>query len=276
MPKAIRANIGTVQQIERIEARCRAGHNALYPPDSRERRHLETIVLGGASVELSGTPKRERIGRVYGFGVFKPATEASLDAILQTLSTAQASQIRFRVPPTGQRAEITEWLTERGLRRSTFVVHWIAATVPVRPVETGYVLRRAGPSEVTRFGELIALHYHLKEPGSAAFHARLEEIPGMACFMAFDGDTAIGTGATYYDGAGCILEYGTTLGPYRKQGLQKAMIGYRLNIAAAAGCEWACASTIGADRSSRNLVRQGFVKAYDAPIFVQQLTASST
>lgn len=275
MPQVQSPDIALVQQIERIETHCRAGHNGLRSPLSTGALHLETIAIGGASVELSGTPA-ERIGRVYGFGIYELATEAALDAILQTLSGAQVSQIRFRVPPTRQRAEITEWLTKRGLRRSTFVVHWIAATMPVRSVETDYNVRPAGPGEGERFGELIALHYHLKEPGSAAFHARLEEMPGMACFMAFDGDRAIGTGATYYAEGGCILEYGTTLGPYRKQGLQKAMIGYRLNAAAAAGCEWACASTIGADRSSRNLVRQGFAKAYDVPIYVQQPAAPSS
>ncbi len=267
MPKDKAANIEILRQIERIEARCRAGHHALHRPNSEEGRQLQTLSVAGASIEVSGAAPNDRIGRVYGFGIFEQATEAGLDAILETLASTQASHIRFRVPPTEQRAAITEWLLRRGMRRFTFVVHWIASTEPARPMETPYEIRPLCPDDSEKFGQLITLHYHLKAPGSAEFHARLEEMPGMKCFLAFDGDRAIGTGATYSEGTGCIVEYGTTLGPYRRQGLQRAMIGYRLNAAAKAGCHWACASTIGSDRSSRNLARQGFEKAFDAPVF---------
>lgn len=264
------ANIETVQKIEHIEALCRARHNQLHHGHSAEGQRVRTLTITGASVEISGAPPDESIGRVYGFGIHEPATETGLDAVLGALAGAGASQIRFRVPPTDQRAEITEWLLQRGLRRSTFVVHWVAPTTPERTLDTSYEIRPLRPGESVRFGELIVLHYRLKAPGSAAFHARLQEIPNRDSFMAFDGETAIGTGATFREGSGCIVEYGTTLAPYRKQGLQRAMIGYRLNAAAAAGCQWACASTIGADRSSRNLVRQGFEKAYDAPVFTRR------
>ena len=267
-------DIEVVRRIELIEARCRAGHNALHPPESEQGRQLQTLAAAGATIEISGLRADMRIGRVYGFGMFEPATEAALDSILEILTVARISAIRFRAPPTEQRAEITEWLKQRGMKRSALVVHWFTATAPVRAVDTAHEIRRLRDDERERFGQLIALHYHLKPPDSAAFHARLEEIPGMICYMAFDGEKAVGTGALYLDGEGCIVEYGTTLGPYRKQGLQRATIGYRLNAAAAAGCRWACASTIGSDRSSRNLVRQGFEKAYDAPVFTRTSESS--
>jgi len=267
--KAGIADIETIRGIERIEELCRAGHDALHRPGSQAARLQYRVSIAGASIEVSGGPPDHRIGRVYSFGIFEPATEKALDKILDALETAKSTQIRFRVPQTDQRAEITNWLLARGLRRSSSMVHWVAQTLPMRPTDTPYEIRRVRNGEMEEFGRLIALHYHLKPADSAEFHSRLEEMPGMACYMAFDGETAIATGANFTAGSGCIVEYGTTLGPYRRQGLQAAMIGYRLNQAAASGCEWACASTMGADRSSRNLVRQGFEKAYDTPVYTR-------
>jgi hypothetical protein len=267
MPKNNIVDIERMREIESIDSDCRKAHDALLTPEAIHRRQLRTFPMAGALVEVSGMAPDVRVGRVYGFGFFEEATEAALDAIIEILAREQVTRIRFRVAPTHQRADIMAWLSRRGMKRSLFVVQWVASTEPERSVETEFAIQPLRPEDAGRFGQIIAINYRLKAPDSAAFHARLAEIPGMSCAMAFDGISAIGTGALYRKGAGCILEYGTTLAPYRKQGLQCAMIGYRLNEAARLGCSWACASTIGCDRSSRNLRRQGFVKAYDEIVF---------
>ena len=267
MPVAVCADIETIRNIARIEARCRAGHQALLTSETSDHELPALVEVGGALLEAAGRPRQGRIGRVYGFGVFEAGTKAALDAILSAAVAEQVTEIRFRVAQIEQREEITAWLLARGMRRSTMVVHWCALTTPLRSVEGAYAIRPMAPSDAAEFGRLIALHYHLKEPGCAELYARLEEISGMTCVLVFDGGTVVGTGATYRDGAGCIVEYGTTLAAYRKQGIQCATIGYRLNAATRAGCEWACASTMGKDRSSHNLVRQGFAHAYDEHVY---------
>ena len=267
MKKLLAVPIETIRKIERIDRECRNAHDALYSPEKLEEKGLHTFRVASASVHIRGRGAGKRLGKVYGFGVDSPATSEDLDEILDRLRSEKVSLVRFRVPPTPQHEEISDWLVEKGLKRLTFVVQWLSELDSLRPVESPFPIRTVPNSESEALGQLIATNYRLKDTDSASYHARLGEIPGMQCYMAFDGEVPIATGALYRLGEGCILQYGTTQGAYRKRGIQTAMIGYRSNQAKSMGCQWACASTMTCDRSGRNMQKQGFDRAYDEQVY---------
>ena len=237
-------------------------------PDSAERRRLLSADIAGAEIHITEQRVDKRVARVYGFGIREVATESGLGEITAFLKEQNVDTVRFRVPPTEHALEVAEWLVQRGMKRSTFVVQWIATCDSIRSVETEFDIRAAQDGDREALGRLIAEGYRIRTPEGVEFHSRIGEIPGMTCYLCFDGEKAIGTGAIYRDHMGCILEYATTEKTYRNRGVQTAMIGFRLNEARKMGCEWACASTMTNDRSSRNLRKQGFVKAYDEQVYV--------
>ena len=223
--------------------------------------------VADACIEVSGGPPDKRVGKVLGYGIHEPAKKPDFDAIFDIFAQENITDIRFRVPPTPNMAEIIEWLTERGFRRVTKAIQLLASTEPERPVVTEYLIRRIGEEDAVQFAEIIFKNYANRTPEAFAHYKSKLVTPDVTCFMAFDGETPIGTGVINSHGLGCAFGYGTTLGPYRKRGLQNAMIAYRLNYARTMGHDWACALTFGNDRSSRNLQRQGFKKAYELLIY---------
>ncbi len=250
-----------------IENQCARSDQVPALADLAGTGRSHCFEVAGAMIVITGNSDADRIGRVRGFGVNEPATKAGFKTIFAFLDQEKPARVRFRVPPTNERQQVISWLEEKGFKRITFLVQWLTILDPERPVETEHRIQPIGAEHAGEFARIIAENY--RTPGQEALrrYEQLVTARGRLCYMAFDGKTPIGTGITYVDSPGCILAYATTIKPYRKQGLQKAMIGYRLNEARKAGCEWGCASTIGQDRSSRNLQRQGFTKAYDEIVY---------
>ena len=261
------APLEMLQKIEAIESSCRKAHDEIMTPAAKEKQHLLTTEIAGADIRIAGERADKKIARVYGFGVQERVTESDLNEIIDYVRTQNVKSVRFRVPPTAQASEAAEWLVKKGFRRLTFVAVWLAPLESIRPVESDFEIGRLQESRKSEFGQLVATNYRLKSPDDAEYHSRLQEIPGMSCFQCVDDETLIGTGAIYRQGAGCILEYGTTEKTYRNRGIQTAMIGFRLNEAKRMECEWATSSTITNDKSSRNLRKQGFEKAYDDLVY---------
>ncbi len=258
-----------IRRIETLDQKCRQAHLALQTPEETRKWGSRVHHLPEAQITIYVTDSEpgRRVGRAYGLGLYGTASESVIDNVLGLMIDERVNDLRFPISQIPQRPEIQGWLLRRDFKRSSNFIQWRTPTTPRRQVDTPYTIETLGSSRNESLGALIAANYHLKEPVGAEFHSRLPEMEGMKCYLTFDQGLAIGTGALYHIGEGCLLEYGSTIGSHRKQGHQCAMIGHRLNEADGLGCTWACSSTMGYDRSSRNLRRQGFEKVYDDWVF---------
>ncbi len=255
-------------KIEAIDLHCVLAHSALTTPGADARQQARAYQVGDAWIEISGAPPEKRVARARSLGMRFTALEEDMETVFAVLEQERVAKIVFRVLPTQQSDVVAEWLVRKGLKRGVSMMQWIASLEAEQALATDYTIQRIDGEHCAAFARIVVENYKIEaSQENLEFYARLPESPGFTCLMAFDGDTPVATGAIYRQEQGCILEYGTTVKSYRNRGLQNAMIAYRLNAARSMGCAWACASTIGNDRSSRNLQRQGFQKAYEELVF---------
>lgn len=101
----------------------------------------------------------------------------------------------------------------------------------------------------------------------------LETLPGRtrwSTYVAYDGPTPIGAGASFIDGKAAWLGFGATLPAARRRGAQGALLARRVADALDAGATTICTETGAPDAqgpgpSWRNIERVGFELAYIRP-----------
>jgi len=103
-------------------------------------------------------------------------------------------------------------------------------------------------------------------------------LPGSLDFLArIDGEVAGGCGGRIIPEARIAALYGTaTLPPFRRRGVQTALIACRLHEAALAGCEYAVVSTQPGTGSQHNLERRGFRVAYTKAVMIREWPEPAT
>jgi len=134
-------------------------------------------------------------------------------------------------------------------------------TRPVAPVEPHTYDIRALSATDRSGDELVdkniaeALHYASSE--GVVFGALLD-------------DRVVGTGLVKRYGDIGYFSHGVTAAPFRKRGVQSALIAHRLNWCAEHGIEWAVSETYAFLPSSYdNLMRAGFEEIYARPIYTK-------
>ena len=75
------------------------------------------------------------------------------------------------------------------------------------------------------------------------------------CFGAFDGDRVIATGAVFIGGDFAWLGFGSTLAPFREQGLQSTLIKVRIDAARGAGVSLITAGARECQAAGRPILR---------------------
>lgn len=264
-----------VQLVESTDRRCAQSVRSRLSDAQIRERGMRIWERDGAHILVETKQTGERAGRVSGFGWESTPDRAAFDRIITDLRDEAVDTIHFSILPGPKVSEIIGWLKGAGFARRQRSVHWIRATETVQTAsDSPYDIRRVTKRvDLEEFARIVAINYHYK-PG-ADLTRQLEEFssPHTACFLACIDGEPVGTGSMILVENSCALGYGTTLSPYRKRGVQNAMIAARLRYAKEAGCGWATASTMGYDRSSRNIVRQGFTKAYESLPFTWRRSA---
>ena len=121
----------------------------------------------------------------------------------------------------------------------------------MRAIAEGFAQDISAAEDV--FGGFAAL------PGALAFLARIE------------GEVVGGCGGRVIPEARIAALFGTaTLPPFRRRGVQTALIAQRLHEAAKANCEYAVVSTHPGSGSQRNMERRGFRLAYTKVVMTRE------
>jgi hypothetical protein len=105
----------TAAAIETAEMRAWADCYAAAPADWARRAGLGTRTIGGALVISWAATGRRYFSRVIGLGVTEPATEESIDEIVNGYHEAGVSMFLLQSMPHCRPAEYEGWLRDRGL-----------------------------------------------------------------------------------------------------------------------------------------------------------------
>lgn len=254
-------------RLERSEiAACQDLYRAAGPQVSRDcgARHQ---VTGGALVLMARGVDLPAFNRVLGLGIAQPATEAALDGVIDRFDKAGIPRFAVQVGPTAGPPALAEWLRARKFESQS---HWLRLHRPAVPaVVRGIPVRveQIGPGQAEAFGRCMVTACSWPD-ALVPWLARTVGLPAWRHYLAFDGDTPVGTAALAVHQRIGWFGFASTLPAWQGQGVQSALIVRRINDAVAAGCTDLSVETADdpplaeSPSSARNLRRQGFRVAY--------------
>ncbi|HSH00659.1 MAG TPA: N-acetyltransferase, partial [candidate division Zixibacteria bacterium] len=126
-----------------------------------------------------------------------------------------------------------------------------------------------------RFGEIVVRSFEWDER-LVRWIALTVGRPHWKHYMAFDGATAVATGAIYFSAGYGWIDLAATLSEYRDRGAQGALVRQRLLDGIAAGVKGFVVETAQQTPekqapSHRNMLRYGFIEAYPRPNLLLEL-----
>lgn len=220
------------------------------------------------------------IGRAVGMGFAAPVTATDMDQMEDFYFSRKApSQVDYcplsdpsLLELARQRgygiAELNNVLARRLHRNERF------------EQRSGFTIRKSMPEEGLIFSGIVRRSFFPDGGEPEKFDEMLcpmFSFPGSLTYLAEIDGQAVATGAgLMIPEHGIVALFGAgTLKEYRGRGLQTAMLAQRLQVAAAAGCEYAVIVTLGGTTSQRNAERVGFRVVYSKATLTKQPPAAS-
>jgi GNAT superfamily N-acetyltransferase len=270
------ASASVAKRIERAEATLiedfgraavrRLGHNQVFIQDIAGGK----AVAAGASAPFS---------KVAGLG-FEALNEAALDA-LERAFAERATPVRVELTSLAN-PEVGALLTQRGYVLQGFE-NVLATSLPAGgPHATAISVSRILESESARWVDVLATSFGQPDTfdGPAAnepvdrealdaIFGQISELTGFVSYVGRrNGDVAGAAGMRIADGVAQLCG-AATLPAHRRQGVQTALLRYRLADAAGAGCDIAVVTTQPGSVSQQNVQRQGFELLYTRAILIK-------
>jgi len=207
--------------------------------------------------------------RVIGLGLDAPARHGEVRAAVERFRAAGVRNFGVQLAPAATPPAAGDWLAAAGLAVRDSWTKVFRAVGPVAEAPTDLRVEAAGPSEGRAFAAVTTEGFGmppLLRPWLAATVGR----PGWHHYLAWSGSEPVAGGALFVHGDVGWLGIASTLPAARRRGAQAALMARRLADGAALGCRWFVTET-GKDLPERpnpsfhNMVRAGFVVAYDRP-----------
>lgn len=225
-------------------------------------RAISTAILtpGAIVLRVPQAPRSPMLNRIVGLGVERPATEADVDEALDAMGRGVTFYVA--VAPSSRPARLTDWLRDRGLAPGWGWMSFGRSTQD--PVSVHTTLRIAEVADAharAAFARVVRVSYDLPE----AAEPWLATVPerGWRCWIALDGDEAVGAAGLFAAEGTAYLGLAGTLPAHRGRGAQNALLAARVRAAAEHGCALVVTETGERhdDRPSgsyRNILRAGF------------------
>jgi GNAT superfamily N-acetyltransferase len=162
-------------------------------------------------------------------------------------------------------ATIPPWPGAMPMEGGSDVFHAALAEFVAPPVVDGVTVRAIGPDEVAGWADVIVAGFGIEEPEAGAWRdlaPYLIRAPGEHFVLAERDGRPVGAAALFARRKVGLMAAATVLPEERGRGIQAAMVGERVRIATAAGCEWLMATAASEGPSARNLEGLGFNRAW--------------
>ena len=170
-----------------------------------------------------------------GLGLNRPATEDSIERIHAAYREHGIERFYLGVHPAARPDGIEQLLETAGLKPDRGWMKFERGIDPAPAAESDLEVREIGEEHVHEFGRIATNAYGLT-PDAALSVRGLIDRPGFHLYMAFEGDTPVGTGAMLIDGEFAWFELAATDPEYRQRGSQRALLARRIEDAVNAGC----------------------------------------
>jgi hypothetical protein len=244
-------------------------------PASVARAHgIETCELAGATLIVApACSGSSMLNRAIGLGLEEPATEEGLDEVCAWFDERHAD-LYLPMAPAARPDSLPDLLRARGFEPAYAWMKFVRGVEPPPEERWQVAVTDIGPEAAETFGGIVREGFRLPA-WAAAMAAALPARPGWRCYLAHDGELAVGAAATYVsDGVG-YLGFGSVLPAARGRGAQRALFAARIRAAAALGVETLVTETGEQvpgrpDYSYRNILRMGFEPAYLRPNWMRR------
>ncbi len=237
---------------------------AAAPADVAAEHGVSVLDLGGGiAVRVRSLSGMKELNHALGV-----ADAADLDRV-----AAFYGDVAHAVSPDPD-ADLDGALRERGYAPDYAWMKFRRDPSPPRAARTELRIVEVGAGASADFGRTACAAYGLPEFVSP-WTSRLPGRPGWHCFVAYDGDIPVATGALLVHGELGWLGLGATLPSHRGLGAQSAILAARIARGVELGCTVLVTETGERvpDRPSssyRNILRAGFEEAYVRPNWVRE------
>jgi len=242
---------------------------------------FQTLSVQSASVLVSPGLDIPLFNRVLGLGLLEPATEQSIDLILDQFHQHRVRNFFFQISLSSQPPALAAWLEARQLTPRD---NWAKVYRPAHPpVTTPTDLRigRISIEHAEEFARVGCTAFEMPDMLRPWLEAAVGR-PGWHHFLAWDAALPVACAALYVTTHRVgWLGVAATLPSHRRRGAQGALMAQRIHLGAALGCEWLVTET-GEDTpqhrferqhpnpSYHNMLRTGFQLPYQRPNYFQQ------
>ena len=240
------------------------------PPDLG----LSAVRSGGAVLLIAPSLPVVLFNRVIGLGLRERATEATVEEILTCYRAAGSATFAVQLSPLAAPSDLPPWLHARGLPLYDNWAKVYRAATPDVVVRTDLRIERIDRAHAAAFAEVSCTAFGMPAVMQPWLTAGVGQ-PGWAHYLAFDGEMPVAGGALFVKDEVGWLGIASTLPAHRRRGAQGALMARRIRDAAELGCRWVVTET-GEDApahpnpSYHNMLRTGFVLAYQRPNYIAQ------
>lgn len=233
-----------------------------------EAQALAAPFAGGYALYAGpGSP----LNHAVGLGLDQPIGEDELVAVEQFYAE-RGEPARVDLCPLGDPA-LGELLRRRGYGLERFDTILVCGLPHPLPLPNDNVrITRATPADAERWIAVTARGFSTDDqadPAQTIFSAPNFHAENASCFLAFIGEELVGGGAFYHHAGVAEMGGTSTRRPFRRRGVQRALLAHRLEAASARGCDLAMSMTEPGSVSQRNIERAGFRVAYTRVVMIR-------
>lgn len=251
---------------ERIQRAVLVSMFDACPPDARDALGLRLDRIGDVTVSSARHDPSILLNRAQGLGSHDPVTAQTIDAVVARYADHGIGRFFFHVHPAVLPPDGPQWLVAAGLVKARGWMQFARSSSPPPAARTDLTIERVGSEHADVFAGIVCEAFDLAAL-SRPYIAAIVDDDRWHCFMSFDGDTPVGTGAVLILEDAAYLTFGATAPAFRKRGSQGAIMEARVRAAIDLGCERIFTETGEAVEgeeqvSYRNIERCGFEPSF--------------
>lgn len=239
------------------EELCRA-----VPQDVARAVQLSVERLGDVVVSHCLVADVPLGNRAIALGLDTPCTREQIQELAARFKATGMRNFALQISPYAKPAEMEQWLAEAGLTVRGYSVKLVRDNTP--PPDNHGDIRLVAMEDKALFGEVSARGFE-RPPIVAHWMASTVGFPRWRHYLAYINGQAAGAAAMYIDGDVAWMGIGSTLPESRRQGVQQSLIARRIADGVRLGVRYFVAETESFNLSCQNLMRAGFLCAYERP-----------
>jgi hypothetical protein len=217
-----------------------AALRSLYRQEVAEEYGVWAVAVKSAVALVTATADRD-LNRVVNLGVFEPATQAQVGAVLELYARAHVP-FTVQLSPMARPPKLGDWLGDRGLRVAE---EWtiLSRNLPARVSDVpGVDVVQVQPEDASKYARVFESAFGIGF-GQGQLAASAIGQPGWHHYLARDDSRPFAVAAMFVHERTALFAGSGTLRTETGRGAQRALIARRLKDAAALGCDLALVET---------------------------------